>query len=81
MANDAGGQPFIHPLYDERKELMNFDPLGIHRAVGDLVETNADGSITCTPNPDLSVDERMARSRKYMLEEQRRRESLAAGDF
>jgi hypothetical protein len=67
----------VHPDYDTREKEFGQDMLGSHRAATDIIETNPDGSISCTPNPKLSTKERFALSRNYMLEDQRRREALA----
>jgi hypothetical protein len=58
------------------KELKE-DFLGSHRAAGDIIVENADGSISCTPNPAIPRKESFERARKYELEQQRLREELA----
>lgn len=67
----------VHPNYDALEKEFGNDMLGSHSAAGDIIETNVDGSITCTPNPNISHKERFELSRQYMLVEQRRREALA----
>ena len=67
----------VHPNYDELEKEIKHDFLGSHREAGDIIERNADGSVTCTPNPNISRKERFELSRQYMLAEQRRREALA----
>ena len=67
----------VHPNYDALEKELGHDMLGSHRAAGDIIETNADGSITCTPNPNISRKEGFELSRQYVLAEQRRREALA----
>lgn len=67
----------VHPNCDALKKELEHDMLGSHRAAGDIIETNVDGSITCTPNPSISRKERFELSRQYVLAEQRRREALA----
>ncbi len=67
----------VHPDYDQREKALGFDWLDSSRAVGDILQKNPDGSITCIPNPSLSTKERFELSRKYALEDQRRREALA----
>lgn len=67
----------VHPNYDALEKEIGHDMLGLHRAAGDIIETNDDGSITCTPNPNISRKERFERSRAHVLAEQRRREALA----
>jgi hypothetical protein len=46
-------------------------------AVGDHVTKNADGSITCTPNPNMSREERFEMFRRLHLERQALAESRA----
>lgn len=70
----------VHPDYDTREKTLGFDWLDSHRAVGDIIQKNPDGSITCVPNPNLSTKERFEQSRKYAFEDQRRREALAKID-
>lgn len=67
----------VHPNYDVLKEALGHDMLGSHRAAGDIIKKNPDGSITCTPNPHISGKARFELSRQYTLEEQRQREALA----
>ncbi len=67
----------VHPNYDVLEKELGNDMLGSHRAAGDIIEKNADGSITCTPNPHIPCEERFEISRQYQLAEQRRREALA----
>ena len=67
----------VHPNYDALEKEIKHDFLGSHRAAGDIIEKNADGSTTCTPNPNISRKERFELSRKYMLADQHRRETLA----
>jgi hypothetical protein len=67
----------VHPDYDAREKGLGFDLFGVHRAAGDIIETNADGSTTCTPNPRISRKERFKLARNYELEQQRKREKLA----
>ncbi len=67
----------VHPDYDAREKAVGQDMFGAHRAAEDIIETNPDGSVTCTPNPKLSSIERFELFRKYTLAEQQRREALA----
>lgn len=67
----------VHPNYDAREKELGYDMLGSHRAAGDLIDTNDDGSTLCTPNPNISRKESFELSRQYELEQQRRREALA----
>lgn len=70
----------VHPDYYAREKALGFDWLDSHRAVGDILQKNPDGSITCVPNPNLSTKARFELSRKYALDDQRRREGLARID-
>jgi hypothetical protein len=67
----------VHPNYDVLEKELRGERLGSHRVAGDIIEENADGSITCTPNPHISREERFEILRQYELAEQRRREALA----
>lgn len=67
----------VHPGYDDAVKAIAEDFVDMQRAAGDIIVKNPDGSITCTPNPDLSHAERFARARKHQLEQQLRREELA----
>jgi hypothetical protein len=67
----------VHPNYDALEKELGHDILGPNRAAGDIIKTNADGSVTCTFNPNISRKEGFKLSRNYMLSEQRRREALA----
>jgi hypothetical protein len=67
----------VHPNYDALEKELGHDTLGSHRAAGDVIEMNADGSIACTPDPNISRKERFELLRQYVLAEQRRREALA----
>ena len=61
-------------LAEAAEQAFLVDP---HRAAGDIIETRADGSISCTPNPAISRTERFERMRDWHLAHQRRRERLA----
>lgn len=67
----------VNPNYDALVKEIEFDMLGSHRAAGDIITKNDDGSVTCSPNPSISNEERMESSRKHVLAEQNHRESLA----
>jgi hypothetical protein len=67
----------VRPDYDAVIKDLPEDILGTHRASGELIVRNDDGSITCTPNPNISRKEHWERARKYQLEAQARREALA----
>jgi len=67
----------VHPDFDARVEDLGFDMLDPHRAAGDIIETRADGSVSCTPNPKISGAERYALMRDWQLAHQRARERLA----
>jgi hypothetical protein len=70
----------VHPGYDVAVKELVEDPLDAERAAGDIIVKNPDGSITDTPNPNLSREARFEILRKHYLEQQRRREVLAAGE-
>lgn len=70
----------VHPDFDARAEELGFDKLDAHRAAGDIIETNADGSVSCTPNPRIPHEERFELMRGWQLDYQRRRERLARAD-
>jgi hypothetical protein len=67
----------VNPNYDMAVKDLKVDILGLQRAIGDSMVRNADGSVTCTPNPSMSRAERMERGRKYQAEQLARREALA----
>jgi hypothetical protein len=67
----------VHPNYDAAVKELGEDILDSHRAAGDVIERNADGSVACRPNPAISRRERFERVRSHMLAQQRRREALA----
>jgi len=47
------------------------------KRVGDIVTENPDGSVTCSPNPDIPHEKRFELLREIALERQRQREKLA----
>lgn len=65
----------VNPEFDQLSAQVEEDELAINRSVGDIIEANADGSVTCTPNPDLERDERFRRMRiehlKLLVEQER----------
>ena len=67
----------VHPNYDAMKRQLGYDILGVARAAGDIIVTNADGSVTTTPNPNMSRRDRFELARSHQLAEQRRLEKLA----
>lgn len=67
----------VNPDYDALEKQFAPDILDMHRASGDSIVKNADGSVTCTPDPSISGEERFNRARSYVLSEQRLREELA----
>lgn len=67
----------VHPDFDARAKELGFDMLDSHRAAGDIIETHADGSVACTPNPRISNTERFELMRSWQLAYQRERERLA----
>lgn len=64
-------------LYDSlvNEDLMS-DFLEDCRAAGDTIRMDADGSFQCTPNPEISSQERFERIRRSTLERQEKRERL-----
>jgi len=67
----------VHPDFDARAKKLGFDRLDSHRAAGDIIETPADGSVACIPNPQISSTERFELMRRWHLAHQRERERLA----
>lgn len=67
----------VHPDFDAREKELGFDILDSHRAAGDIIETHADGTVSCIPNPQISRTERFELMRGWQLAHQRRRERLA----
>lgn len=67
----------VHPDFDARAEDLGFDILDSHRAAGDIIETHADGSTSCIPNPKISSADRYELMRDWQLAHQRERERLA----
>ena len=70
----------VNPDYDDLVKELEDDPLGSHRAAGDRIEHQEDGSILITPNPNISRREGFKLARDFMLAEQRKREALARLD-
>ncbi len=66
----------VNPQYDSLVADDSIDFLEDHRLVGDIIETNPDGSITCTPNPNLSTEERFKILQRAQLERQRKEEEF-----
>jgi hypothetical protein len=67
----------VNPNYDMAAKDLKVDILGMQRAIGDSLVKNDDGSVRCTPNPNISRAERIERGRKYQAEQLARREALA----
>lgn len=63
---------YVPPPFDWRRQSIEDG-----RRVGDIVTENADGSVTCTPNPNLSPKARFELLREIELERQKARELLA----
>lgn len=66
----------VHPNYDAAVKELDEDLLGLHRAARDDIAKNPDGSITCSPNPDITRENRFEIARSHYLAQQRRREAL-----
>ena len=67
----------VNPNYDQLSKDLKRDVFGSHRAGGDIIETQEDGSVLCTPNPDIPQRKRLKLMRQHDLAEERRREALA----
>lgn len=67
----------VNPNYDTAVKEITEDVLNTYRAAGDIIVTNHDGSITCTPNPAIPRNKRFKLARSQYLAQQRRREELA----
>ena len=67
----------VHPDFDSRAKELGNDKLDSHRAAGDIIETQTDGSVACIPNPQISSTERFELMRSWHLAHQRERERLA----
>lgn len=70
----------VHPDYDARVKALVVDPLASHRAAGDIIATQADGSVLRTPNPSISRVERFRLMRRHVLAEASVREELARSE-
>ena len=70
----------VHPDCDAREKASGLDEFGSYKASGELIEEQDDGSILTTPNPNISRRERFKLARNYVLDEQKKRESLARID-
>lgn len=65
--------PDYMPLkFDARREMIEDG-----RRAGDVITENADGSVTCAPNPNMPPGKRFELIREIHLERQRKREELA----
>jgi hypothetical protein len=62
----------VPPVVDARREMIEDS-----KAVGDVITENADGSVTCSPNPSIPLTKRFELLRQVQLERQREREKLA----
>jgi hypothetical protein len=67
----------VNPNYDAAVQQLSHSTLDLHRAVGDIVVDNPDGSTSCTPNPEIPRDKRSRLARQFSLDQQKRREELA----
>ena len=63
---------YVPPPFDFKRQALEDG-----RRLGDIVTENAGGSVTCTPNPNISRKERFELLRQLQLERQREREKLA----
>lgn len=63
---------YVPPVVDAQREMIEDSQL-----VGDIVTENTDGSVTCSPGPNISLAARFELLRQAQLERQRQREKLA----
>jgi hypothetical protein len=66
----------VNPQYDSLVANDSVDYLEAHRLAGDIIETGPDGRITCSPDPNLSTEERFEIMQRVQIERQRKREEL-----
>jgi len=71
----------VNPNYDEAVKELDKNPLKSilegQRAAGDIFTTNADGSVTSKPNPDIPLSKRFEIIKAHVLAQQQHRETLA----
>ena len=63
---------YVPPEFAARREMIEDS-----NVVGDIVTENADGSVTCSPNPSIPHTRRFELLRQIQLKRQRDRENLA----
>jgi hypothetical protein len=63
---------YVPPVVDARREMIEDSEV-----VGDVITENADGSVTCSPNPSIPLTKRFELLRQVQLERQLGREKLA----
>jgi hypothetical protein len=69
---EAVNPNYVPPVFDARREAIEDG-----KRVGDIITENADGSVTCAPNPNIPREKRFELLRQLRLERQRGREKLA----
>ena len=62
---------YVPPVFNSREMIED------SKRVGDIITENADGSVTCAPNPNIPPEERFELFRQIYLERQREREQMA----
>lgn len=67
----------VHPQYTSHEPDARQQVLEEAKRLGDIVVQHSDGSVTCTPHPDVSRQQRFELLRELTLERQRERERLA----
>jgi hypothetical protein len=67
----------VNPNYKQADLDARCEYIEDSRRVGDIITQNADGSVLCTPNPDITHRKRFALFRELHLQRQREREALA----
>ena len=66
----------VNPRFDSFPEEF-VDDIADNQKLGDTITRHPDGSLTCTPNLNLSSEQRVEMTRRLKLEQQSRRERLA----
>ncbi len=72
LAVEPVNPSYVPQEFDAQREMIEES-----RRIGDLVTENPDGSVRCTPNPDIPHTRRFEMLREIRLERQRERERLA----
>ena len=67
----------VNPDYDSVVEDVITDSFADNKRLGDVITHHPDGTVTCTPNPNLSNAERFEKLRRFQLDRQLERERRA----